>query len=382
MNNELTSFFTSAYYIPALLVGILVLGFTCQWLAWKMKLPAILFLLIVGILLGPGSQALFGPSFQVLQPSLLFKEILYPLVSICVSIILFEGCMNLKFREIKGTGGTVLNIITLGLVITALLTTICVHYIFTLSWSIAALIGAISSVSGPTVVVPILRSVRLNKKLANIIRWEGMLVDPVGALLAVLVFIAITVSQYMAFWHITVHVLFVVIVGGGGGIAAGFLLGVILKKQLIPSYLNNMFVLSFVTTAFMIAEYSVEGGGLLIVTVMGVIVGNIPNTHIEEIVDFKESLSLILISSLFIVLGANVSFVYLSDIWWRAIVLVLLLQLIVRPIAVGLSTIRSNLNWREKLMFSWIAPRGIVAAAVAALFSIKVMHNLGEIKEG
>lgn len=382
MNNELTSFFTSAYYIPALLVGILVLGFICQWLAWKMKLPAILFLLIVGILLGPGSQALFGPSFQVLQPSLLFKEILYPLVSICVSIILFEGCMNLKFREIKGTGGTVLNIITLGLVITALLTTICVHYIFTLSWSIAALIGAISSVSGPTVVVPILRSVRLNKRLANIIRWEGMLVDPVGALLAVLVFIAITASQYMAFWHITVHVLSVVIVGGGGGIVAGFLLGAILKKQLIPSYLNNMFVLSFVTTAFMIAEYSVEGGGLLIVTVMGVIVGNIPNTHIEEIVDFKESLSLILISSLFIVLGANVSFVYLSDIWWRAIVLVLLLQLIVRPIAVGLSTIRSNLNWREKLMFSWIAPRGIVAAAVAALFSIKVMHNLGEIKEG
>ena len=115
MTNEITSFFTSAYYIPALLVGILVLGFICQWLAWKMKLPAILFLLIVGILLGPGSQALFGPEFQVLQPSLLFKKILYPLVSICVSIILFEGCMNLKFLEIKGTGGTVLNIITLGL---------------------------------------------------------------------------------------------------------------------------------------------------------------------------------------------------------------------------------------------------------------------------
>ncbi len=361
---------------------ILSLGFICQWLAWRLKLPAILFLLVVGILLGPVSQLLFGEHYQFLRPSFLFEKMLYPVVSICVSIILFEGCMTLKFREIRGLGGTVRNIVTIGLLITATLTTVLVHYIFNISWQVSALIGAISSVSGPTVVVPILRSVRPTEKLANIIRWEGMLVDPIGALLAVIVFTAITASQYDAFWYISTHILSVLLVGGIGGLITGFLLGMILKKQWVPSYLNNMFVLSFVVTSFVIAEYVVEGGGLLIVTVMGIIVGNMPNTHIEEILDFKESLSLILISSLFIILGANVSFEYLEGVWWKAIILVLLLQFIVRPIAAALSILGSELNWRERVMISWIAPRGIVAAAVAALFSIKVIENLELIEEG
>ena len=379
---EVSNFFASTTYIPIVLMVILLLGFACQWLAWRLRLPAILFLLIVGILLGPVSQLVLGDHYQFLRPTLVFKDMLYPIVSICVAIILFEGCMSLKFREIKGLGGTVRNIVTIGLLITAILTTFLVHYLFDISWKVAALIGAISSVSGPTVVVPILRSVRPTEKLANIIRWEGMLVDPIGALLAVIVFTAITASQYNAFWHITVHILLVFLVGGIGGLVAGFLLGTVLKKQWVPSYLNNMFVLSFVITSFVIAEHIVEGGGLLIVTIMGIIVGNMPNAHIEEILDFKESLSLILISSLFIILGANVSFEYLEAVWWKAIILVLILQFIVRPIAAGFSTLGSELSWRERVMVGWIAPRGIVAAAVAALFSIKVIENLGLPQEG
>ncbi|WP_119343314.1 cation:proton antiporter [Facilibium subflavum] len=382
MSTGVGNFFVSASYIPVIFMAILMLGFICQWLAWRLKLPAILFLLLVGILLGPVSQMLFGAKMQLLDPTSLFGPILYPMVSLCVSIILFEGCMSLKFREIKGLGGTVRNIITIGLLITAILTALFVHYLFDISWKVSALIGAISSVSGPTVVVPILRSVRPTTKLANIIRWEGMLVDPIGALLAVIVFTAITASQYEAFWHISVHILFVLTIGGGGGILAGFILGTILKKQWVPSYLNNMFVLSFVVTMFVIAEHIVEGGGLLIVTVMGILVGNMPNAHIEEILDFKESLSLILISSLFIILGANVSFAYLSEIWWKAIILILLLQFLIRPLAASISTINSDLNWRERLMFAWIAPRGIVAAAVAALFSIKVIETLNAPQEG
>ena len=143
-----------------------------------------------------------------------------------------------------------------------------------------------------------------------------------------------------------------------------------------------MFVLSFVITLFVVAEHVVEGGGLLIVTIMGTIVGNMPNTHIEEILDFKESLSLILISSLFIILGANVSFSHLSEVWWRGIILVLVLQFLIRPIAAGISTIRSELNWRERLLFFWICPRGIVAAAAAAIFSIKVIETLHLRREG
>ncbi|MBK2124595.1 cation:proton antiporter [Fangia hongkongensis] len=382
MNVMPTDIFLSSAYIPIVLMAVLLIGFICQWLAWRLKLPAILFLLIAGVLLGPISSIVFGKEYAFLNPSGLFQDALYPIVSICVSIILFEGCLGLKFREIRGLGKTVRNIVSIGLLITAVLTTIAVHYIFGLAWEIAALIGAISSVSGPTVVVPILRSVRPTTKLANIIRWEGMLVDPIGAILAVIVYTAITASQYVALWSIVIHVFLVVIVGGGGGVLMGFLLGYILKKQWVPSYLNNMFVLSFVITSFVIAEHIVEGGGLLIVTIMGIIVGNMPNAHIEEILDFKESLSLILISSLFILLGANVSFAYLSEVWWKGIVLVLILQCIVRPIAAGISTIGSELNWRERMLFCWISPRGIVAAAVAALFSIKVIETMGLPREG
>ncbi|WP_395946769.1 cation:proton antiporter [Caedibacter taeniospiralis] len=376
------NFFASTTYIPVVFMVILLLGFICQWLAWRMKLPAILFLLVVGIVLGPVSQLVLGEHYQFLRPTFLFKDTLYPIVSICVAVILFEGCMSLKFKEIKGLGGTVRNIVTIGLLVTGILTTLLVHFIFNISWQVSALIGAISSVSGPTVVVPILRSVRPTEKLANIIRWEGMLVDPIGALLAVIVFTAITASQYNALWNIITHILLVFIVGGIGGLIAGFLLGTILKRQWVPGYLNNMFVLSFVITSFVVAERIVEGGGLLIVTVMGVIVGNMPNAHIEEILDFKESLSLILISNLFIILGANISFEHLEAVWWKAIILVLLLQIIVRPIAAGISTLGSELNWSERVMVSWIAPRGIVAAAVAALFSIKVIENLHFSEEG
>lgn len=379
---EVSNLFATSTYIPMVLMAILLLGFICQWLAWLTRLPAILFLLIVGILLGPVSQLIVGNYYQLLSPISIFREMLYPIVSIGVSIILFEGCMSLKFKEIKGLGGTVRNIVTVGLLITVVFTTFLVHYIFDISLKVAALIGAISSVSGPTVVVPILRSVRPTEKLANIIRWEGMLVDPIGALLAVIVFIAVTVSQYNAVWYIATHVLLVFVVGGIGGLITGFLLGLVLKNQWIPSYLNNMFVLCFVITSFVISEHLVEGGGLLIVTIMGIIVGNMPNVDIEEILDFKESLSLILISSLFIILGANVSFEYLPSVWWKAIILVLILQLLVRPIAAGISTFGSELNWREQIMVAWIAPRGIVAASVAVLFSIKVIENLNLPQEG
>ena len=208
--------YNSSACIPIISMSILLIGFACQWLAWRLKLPAILFLLISGVLLGPASSILMDRQYIFLNPSGQFQNLLYPIVSICVSIILFEGCLSLKFREIKGLGKTVRNIVSIGLVITIILTALSVHYIFGLSWKISSLIGAISSVSGPTVIIPILRSVRPTTKLSNIIRWEGMLIDPIGAILAVIVYTAITASQYVAFWNIAVHALLFVIVGGGG----------------------------------------------------------------------------------------------------------------------------------------------------------------------
>jgi NhaP-type Na+/H+ or K+/H+ antiporter len=365
--------------VSLILMSILLLAMFAQWLAWKLKLPAILFLLIAGIIIGPISGLVLNVPGGILDPSrLLGDDLLYPMVSLSVGIVLFEGCMSLKLSEIKGMGGPVRNLVTIGLLMTAVLTTVFSHYILNFPWEIAALLGAITSVSGPTVVVPILRSVRPTKNLANVIKWEGMLIDPIGALLAALVFSTISsISQFQAVTQILIHVFGVAALGVGLGVLSGWILGTVLRRHWVPDYLSNLFALSCVIVSFAIAEYILEGAGLLSVTIMGVFVGNMRNSHIEEVMDFKEHLSLLLISVLFIVLAANVSFSNLEGIIAPAVILILCLQFIVRPLAVFVCTLRSNLNWRERVLLGWIAPRGIVVAAVAALFSVKLINEAG-----
>ena len=371
------TYFATQQLIPFVLMGVLSIGFLCQWIAWRLKLPAISFLLLAGIFLGPISGRIWGSHYQILHPDALFGEALYPFISIAVSIILFEGSLTLKFSEIKGLGATVRNLVSFGLIITMGLTALLVHYIVGLDWATSFLIGGISAVSGPTVVGPMLRSTRLKPRLAKIIRWEGILVDPLGAVLAVIIYITFVsiASNHNPLIQIILHILGIFGIGVVVGIILGYWLGVMLRHYWVPGYLKNMFVLSFVITAFVISEHIVEGGGLIIVTTMGIVIANMKNTHIDEILDFKENLSLILISSLFIILGANINFNYLNQLWLWVGLLVILLQFVVRPFVVALCTSSKHLTFNERILLAWLYPRGIIAASVAALFSVKMMDN-------
>ena len=352
---------------------IALFGLLSQWTAWRLKLPAILFLLITGIV--------FGPYLGIIRPDELFGDLLFPLISTCVALILFEGSLTLNYQEIKGQSRLVQRLTTIGGLITWLMITVATHYIMDVSWPISFLFGAITIVSGPTVVMPLLRTVRPTKNVANVLRWEGILIDPIGALIAVLVYeFLITTSTGYALGHTMAIFLKVVLLGGILGFASGYFLGTIIRKQWIPDYLYNLATISGVAAVFAGANVIENESGLYAVTIMGITLANMRNVGIEEIISFKEHLSLFLISAVFIILAARVEPQYLLDLGLPALALFLVIQLIVRPIMVFLVSFDTDFNWREKLVLSWIYPRGIVAAAVAALFSLHLEHSA--IKEG
>ncbi|WP_150912232.1 cation:proton antiporter [Marinobacter halotolerans] len=352
-----------------LLACIGVISLVCQWLAWRVRMPAILFLLAGGLVAGPVSG--------LLDPELVFGDLLFPLISLSVAIILFEGSLTLRFSDIAGHGKMVRNLIPVGSVVTCVIGTLSARWILGVSWEVALLFGAISIVTGPTVIVPLLRSVRPQSKLANILRWEGIVIDPVGALLAVLVFEGIVSwGQGNVFGHSmwifgkTLAVGFVI------GAIAGWLNGVVLRNHLIPQYLHNAGTLTFMLGVYALSNEMAHESGLLTVTVMGIWMANMKLVPLESILEFKESLSVLLISALFIILAARVEFEAIAQLGWGMVLVLALLMLVARPVSIFLSAIGTSLNWRDKLFLSWIAPRGIVAAAVSALFAFQ-LQKLG-----
>ena len=345
------------------LAVIIVLGIACQWLAWWLKLPAILFLLLAGLVVGPFTG--------YVRPDQLFGDLLFPMVSLGVAVILFEGSLTLHLSEIKGLGSVVRNLVTVGAVMNAVIIAAATHLFLDFSWEMAFLFGALVSVTGPTVIVPMLRTVRPNSNLANILRWEGIIIDPLGALMAVLVFEFIVSGKdhqaLLVFGKM-------VSVGGICGAAAAYGLAIPLRRHLIPEYLHNVVTLALVVGVFTLANSLQSESGLLAVTVMGMILANMKDVPIEDILDFKESLSVLLISLLFIVLAARVNFKLFADVGWGASLVFMVILFIARPAMVLVSTLGSKLNWREKVLLSWVAPRGIVAAAVSALFALRLQE--------
>jgi CPA1 family monovalent cation:H+ antiporter len=299
---------------------------------------------------------------------------LFPMVSLAVSVILFEGALTLNFHEIKGLQQVIRRLVSTGTVICWIIIAVATHYLIGFDWQMSFLFGALVVVTGPTVIVPMLRTVRVNNKISNILRWEGIIIDPIGALLAVLVFTFIVAAQGGG--HEFSHVLLVfsklIVIGSVLGIIAGQTLGLILKHHLLPEYLHNIFTLTLVFAVFGLSNHLEHESGLLAVTVMGIWLANMKGVHIEEILNFKESLSILLISGLFIILASRIDFEQIKSLGWASIGIFLMIQFIARPIKVWFSTLGSNLHWQEKVMVSWIAPRGIVAAAVSALFAIKL----------
>ena len=352
---------------PELLIlgGIIFAGFACQWIAWRLRLPSILLLLLTGIVVGPLSG--------VLHPDDLFGDLLEPMVSLAVAIILYEGSLTLKLGEIRGHGAVVRNLVTLGVAITWIGATFSAR--FFLGWDIflSALFGAIVTVSGPTVIIPLLRTLRPNRRLSSIFRWEGILVDPLGAILAVLVYDFIVVVQTAA----TTSQLFVTfgLIAAAGvilGVAAGHAFGFVLQRHWIPDYLRDYAALASVITVFAIGETIASESGLLAVTIMGVWQANQQKPDYSDILDFKESLTLVLVASLFIILAARIDLAGLQQLGLGAVAVLLFLQLVSGPARAFICSIGSNLNWRERLYLGWLFPRGIVAAAVSALFALRL----------
>lgn len=361
------------------LASIIVLGILAQWIAWKTKVPAILPLIIIGLLVGPIATLYTADGLKFIQPifngtkGLFPGESLFYFVSLSIGIILFEGGLTLKMSEIKDVGTSIVKLITLGSLITFILAGLSAWQILNISPSIAFLFGALIIVTGPTVIAPILRNVPLNKNVSTVLKWEGILIDPIGALTAVLVFEFISAGGE----HFTAHALkqfgTIVAVGVGLGFMSAYGLYFLLKKKLIPHYLLNVFTLALVLMVFVVSDLLVHESGLLTVVLMGMILGNLDVPNLKEILYFKESLSILLISILFILLSANIELEDLQQLLnIKYLILFLVVIFIIRPIAVFASTANSSLTRNEKLFISWMGPRGIVAAGIASLFGLKL----------
>ena len=350
--------------------GIVVLGIAAQWVAWRLRIPSILLLLITGFIAGPITG--------FFDPDAFLGEALFPLVSLSVALILFEGGLSLKISDLQVSGHVVRNLVTIGASVAWILSATAAFFILEYDFPIALLFGAILVVTGPTVIMPLLRHIRAVGRISAITKWEGIVNDPIGAVLAVLVFEAIVASGVQES-TITVIISLVqtIIIAAIFGALVAWALVQLLKRYWIPDYLQNSVILVIVIAAFTASNVLQKESGLFTVTVMGIILANQPALSVKHIVEFKENLGILLLSNLFIILAARLRLEDLSHIGWRSVLFLAALMFIVRPASVLLSTIKSGLNKREKFFLIWMAPRGIVAAAVTAIFALELAEEAG-----
>ncbi|MBU2907458.1 MULTISPECIES: sodium:proton antiporter [Arenibacter] len=363
------------------LAGIIVLGIIAQWVAWRFKLPAILPLILIGLLVGPISTLFTEDGTKLIRPiwnkteGLFLGESLYHFVSLAIGVILFEGGLTLKRSEVTRVGPVITKLITLGSAVTFFLAGTAAHFIFDLPWQISFLFSALIIVTGPTVITPILRNIPLKKDLSAVLKWEGILIDPIGALVAVLVFEFISIGEGQGYTQTgLLEFVKVLLLGFTFGFSFAHALTLAIKKNYVPHYLLNVVSLSVVLSVFVISELFAHESGLLAVVVMGMVMGNTQLPNIKELLYFKESLSILLISMLFILLSASMNLPELELLYSpNTLILFAIVVFVVRPLGVFLSTMGSNLNFREKLFISWVGPRGIVAAGIASLFGSKLI---------
>ncbi|MFC4023487.1 cation:proton antiporter [Oceanobacillus longus] len=352
--------------VPSLLFEIMIivfLGIGSQWVAWRYRLPAIVVMSVTGLLI--------GPIFGLINPEQDFGPLYSPLISVAVAIILFEGSLNLSFRELRGIGKPVFRISTVGAFIAWILGSLTAHYIAGLSWAVSFVIGGLFIVTGPTVIMPLLRQSKLKARPAKVLKWEGIIVDPIGALLAVFAFEIITFmtadnpdpSQLLLFFAAS---LFAIILGW----ALGRGLGWMFETGHVPEFLKSSAVVVVVILCFTVADEIMHETGLLSVTAMGITLANMGISSISDMRHFKENISVLLTSTIFIMLTASLEMETILHIFSPNIIgYVLLMMFAVRPLSIFLSTIGTGLSFNEKALLGWIAPRGIVALTVSGYFA-------------
>ena len=345
---------------------IAIAGIGAQWLAWRWKIPAIVLMLVAGLALGPIAG--------VLDPQALFGDLLDPIISIAVAIILFEGGLTLNFRRLSDAELAVRRLVLLGGPLVWLLSTLAGHFIGGLSWASATVFGGILIVTGPTVIIPLLRQASLKHRPAEILRWEAIVNDPLGALAAVLAFeVALVAYESMSIGATLFHLIAGISLASLAGYVTARLLIFALHRGYVPEYLKASVMIVFVIVTYALPNAYLHESGLLAVTIMGVVIGNSSLASLDEIRRFKENITIMLVSGVFILLAANMDLNTLLTLGWRELLFVAMVLLVVRPLAVMISLLGVKLPLSEKLIVGWIGPRGVVAVAIAGLFGARLV---------
>jgi NhaP-type Na+/H+ or K+/H+ antiporter len=331
-------------------------------------MPAIVVMSVAGLLV--------GPILGLINPQESMGDLFGPIITFAVALILFEGSLNLDFKEIRGFNKPVLRIITIGAFIAWIAGSLAAHYVAGLSLSVSFIIGGLFIVTGPTVILPLLRQAKLKPRPAAILKWEGIVVDPFGALLAVFAFEFIrfvdgevTLNSFLMFFAASI---FAVLLGWG----VAHILGVSFERGRVPEFLKSPVLFAVVIFTFVFSDEIMPQTGLLAVTAMGMTMANMHLTSIREIRHFKENISVLLISGIFVMLTASLNPKVLIEIFNSNIIFYVLAMLfIVRPLSIWISTIGTDLTAKEKLLVGWIAPRGIVALTVSGYFAAILLDH-------
>jgi len=351
-------------YLLTSLVAVMIIGILAHMLGRILKIPSIVFLLFAGIILGPEVAG-------IIQPDRFGRSGIELLVGISVAIIVFEGGLDIDIRQLRKIQKSLFNLVTLGVIITMVFSSIAAHFILNIPFNIALLFGALVSATGPTVITPLIRQIRVNNKVASTLQVEAVLNDGVSVILAALVFEWI-ISSLTGFKAIE-FLLFRLLGGIFFGVAGGAVLILVLRKiPLLTRQYARLFTISILLAAFVSAENIGNQSGIMAMAILGMFVGSSDVPHKDTIKHFKEDISVILLSIIFILLSTLIDFDYIRAIGFKGIVLVGLLMFIIRPLAVFASTLKSDLKLGEKLFISAMGPRGVVPASMAVYFSIKL----------
>jgi NhaP-type Na+/H+ or K+/H+ antiporter len=352
----------ASFELTLQIVLAVLAGIGAQVVAEYLKVPSIVFLLSFGILLGPDGLSLLHPRY--------LGEGLEVLVALAVAIILFEGGLNLSLRDLGRVSGSLRNLVTVGTLITLIGGGMAAHWLAEFPWAIAFLYASLVVVTGPTVISPLLKHVEVDRQVATLLEGEGVLIDPVGAILAVVVLDTILNSSASPV-EIATGLLLRLGIGAIIGAASGWLLGLFLKRtSVLSEELKNLVVLAGVWGLFCLAQMSRSESGLMATVIAGLVLraSSLPEERLLR--RFKGQLTILCVSVLFILLAADLSIASIFALGWGSLLTVLALMFVVRPFSIALCTFNSTLNWRQKLFLAWVAPRGIVSASVASLFAI------------
>jgi NhaP-type Na+/H+ or K+/H+ antiporter len=347
-----------------LIAGVAVAGVAAQWIGWRLNIPSILILLGLGLAL--------GPVFGVVKSEAVLGDIMRPAIGLAVAIIVFEGGLSLNLRELRTAGSGIQRLVFLALPLNCGFGALAGRYIGQLSWPVAILYGSILVVTGPTVIMPLLRQSKLEPRSAAFLKWEAIVNDPIGATLTLLILSFLLILRQesghtAAAWSLGSHALLGVLVAGALGLSLPFGLKRLFHGDLTPEYLKTPIILALALGVYAAGEAIQSETGLIGATLFGVVLGNIEITGLQELRRFKESLTVFLVSGLFILLAANIDPAVLRHISWPILLTTVAVLFVVRPVAIGVATIGANMTWKERLLVGWIGPRGVVAAAVAGL---------------